>query len=145
MNNGSTVPLAERFWPKVEKTATCWLWRGALSTWGYGRIKGNDRRILQAHRVAYELAVGPIQDGLDLDHLCRVRACVNPAHLEPVTRRVNLLRGETIVAREATATRCTNGHTFDAANTYLTRRGQRHCRACDRDRHRARWNARRAA
>jgi hypothetical protein len=87
----------ERFWPKVDKTETCWLWVGAIGTGGYGNfyISSVGRRIrsVRAHRWAYEHLVGSIPDGLDLDHLCRNRACVNPAHLEPVTRRVNLRRG----------------------------------------------------
>ena len=86
----------ERFWPKVDKTETCWIWIGAIGTGGYGNFwVGPDRLSdrMRAHRFAYESMVGPIPEGLDLDHLCRNRACVNPAHLEPVTRRVNLRRG----------------------------------------------------
>ena len=86
--------ISERFWEKVDKTATCWLWRASIRNHGYGRIKVNGRAE-QAHRVAYELLVGPIPEGLTLDHLCRVRLCVNPAHLEPVTQKVNIRRGLT--------------------------------------------------
>ena len=77
------------FWLKVETLSTgCWEWTGHVNNAGYGRVK-ND----YAHRLAYEMFVGPIPDGADLDHLCRRRSCVNPAHLEPVTRSENVRRG----------------------------------------------------
>lgn len=86
------IPIAARFWARVDRTDTCWLWRGALDRHGYGRVGVGGTRTALAHRVAYMLAVGPIPDGFVLDHLCRIRACVNPAHLEPVTQVVNLER-----------------------------------------------------
>lgn len=88
--------LAERFWPKVSKTDSCWLWQASLDGKGYGQINGGrtPTRMMRAHRVAYELVIGPIPDGLDLDHLCRTPRCVNPDHLEPVTRRENTARGD---------------------------------------------------
>jgi hypothetical protein len=85
-------PLEERVWAKVEKTEGCWLWTAAISPNGYGKFMVSGRPV-NAHRLVYQLTVGPIPDGLDLDHLCRVRHCVNPDHLEPVTRSENLLRG----------------------------------------------------
>lgn len=132
----------DRFWAKVDKDGPgdCWLWTAALAD-GYGVCKrppvGTSRR---AHRIAYELIVGPIPEGLDLDHLCRVRRCVNPAHLEPVTRRVNLLRGAGKAARRLSST-CSRGHDFDEANTYWERlKGGRYtvrrCRRCARERRR---------
>lgn len=90
----------QRFWPKVDKTSTCWLWTGALTlasnkhVGGYGRFRVG-AQMRRAHRYAYELLVGPIPAGLDLDHLCNNRRCVNPAHLEPVTRAVNISRRDT--------------------------------------------------
>lgn len=121
----------------------CWQWRGA-TTWGYGTAwaEGRTRR---AHRLAYELLIGPIPDGLDLDHLCRNRACVNPTHLEPVTRRVNLLRGVGLTARRAAQTACIHGHPFDQANTIRRRDGTRDCRSCLHNRNRARSRATAAA
>lgn len=120
------------FWARVEKTETCWLWRGTSIRNGYGQLSWHAPMRL-AHRYAYELLVGPIPEGLTLDHLCRVRHCVNPAHLEPVTNRVNLLRGETFVAREAAQTHCPQGHPYDLFNTYTQpSRRIRYCRECRR-------------
>lgn len=124
-----TVPPDVRFWRYVNKTDTCWLWTGSASR-GYGAFTVSVGRTgVSAYRYAYELLVGPIPNGLELDHLCRVRQCVNPAHLEPVTHRENLMRGATIIAKHAAQTHCLHGHPFDEANTY-TKRGARECRAC---------------
>src|SRR5690242_4725322 len=83
----------ERFWFHVNKTPTCWLWIGWKSHNGYGRFSINASKKVQAHRFAYELLRGPIPAGLQIDHLCRVPACVNPAHMEVVTASVNQKRG----------------------------------------------------
>lgn len=88
-------PIEDRLWARLVESDGCWLWPGAANAEGYGRIWFNDR-LDYTHRVAYKLMVGEIPDGLDLDHRCRRTACCNPAHLEPVTRAVNLAR-----AREA--------------------------------------------
>ena len=82
--------VEERFWSKVNKTDTCWIWTAAKNQDGHGRFRHG--RLVLAHRFAYELLVGPIPKGLDLDHLCQNPACVNPAHLEPVTRKENTRR-----------------------------------------------------
>ena len=86
--------ILERFWRMVtpEPNSGCWLWLGAGSEDGYGHFHMQDLNLVMAHRAAWMLLVGPIPDGLQLDHLCRVRCCVNPAHLEPVTPKVNLER-----------------------------------------------------
>ncbi len=120
--------LEEKFWAKVQVTDTCWLWTASLSPFGYGRLYVGKRMRL-AHQVSYEMYIGPIPIGLDLDHLCRVPRCVNPFHLEPVTRRENLMRGKTLVARYAMRTHCIRGHPFDDVNSFLYR-GYRICRAC---------------
>jgi len=131
----------ERFWQYVSKTETCWLWTGTLSH-GYGsfylgRPEGGYRQVM-AHRFAYELLIGPIPDGLTLDHLkdrCGDKRCVkvvadvySPAHLEPVTLRVNIQRGSPNKAK----THCKRGHEFTAENTRpASSKGGRACRACD--------------
>lgn len=97
------------FWTKVDMSSECWMWTGATNR-GYGIYHPHRGQRARAHRIAYELVVGSIPDGLTLDHLCRNRACVKPAHLEPVTSRENILRGEGISARNARKTECIHGH-----------------------------------
>lgn len=120
--------LSGRFWSKCfpEPNCGCWLWTGCLSDVGYGQIR-IDYKVRGAHVVAYLALVGSYDPTLDLDHLCRTRCCVNPAHLEPVTRAVNLARGLGTGMKEKT--HCPAGHPYDAANTYVYR-GRRSCRAC---------------
>lgn len=131
----------DRFWSKVDKTETCWLWTASLGD-GYGRFR-NDGLQDMAHRVAYRLLVGPIPDGLTVDHLCRTRRCVNPAHMELVTSVENVMRGESPHARNARKTHCKHGHPFHGDNLVVLKSplGARGCRACNREkasRHRER-------
>lgn len=131
---GSTVDRSqtreEAFWSRVEEPNGdgCWLWGGMITDKGYGAFS-DQKRQRPAHRVAYELVVGPIPEGLDLDHLCRVRNCVNPGHLEPVTRRVNVLRGVGPSAQAAARDECANGHRYTDESTYWYR-GYRMCKTC---------------
>ena len=119
------------------------IFHGAL-TKGYGAIGAGGRgRPLYAHRVAYELMIGPIPAGYDIDHLCREPRCCNPAHLEAVPHRENILRGNTWGAKNAAKTECMHGHPFDAENTYIWH-GQRKCKQCQRDRQRGYYRAKRA-
>lgn len=133
--------LAEKFWSKINKNGPvpiynptlgpCWIWNGAKLANGYGRLTINDgRKAFLAHRISYELNVGRIPEKLQIDHLCRVRNCVNPGHLEAVTCRINLLRGETITALCAAKTHCPKGHQYSIENTYTDPDGCRHCRIC---------------
>jgi hypothetical protein len=128
------TPL-ERWWAKVEKTNTCWLWRGSLDRRGYGQfdvIDSDGHRNHRAHRWGYQQLVRPLNDDEPLDHLCRVHACVNPAHLEPVTHAENVARGEAGL-RNASKTHCDNGHEFTPENTYRRRdNNARQCRECAR-------------
>lgn len=126
--------VAPRFWSKVDRggDGECWPWLGS-GDGRYGQLYVSGKSI-KAHRFAYELLVGPIPDGLTLDHLCRNTACVNPAHLEPVSHRENVLRGDGLTARRARQTHCKRGHEFTTENTYVTAIGQRKCRTCTRER-----------
>ena len=135
--------VTERFWAKVNKTDTCWLWTAGTSVEGYGRFRLNDRS-RKAHQVSYEMHVGPIPEGKVLDHLCRVPGCVNPAHLEPVTDRENILRGTAPAAVNAAKTHCKRGHEFTDDNTYWSK-GKRSCKTCSAAHDKAYKAARRKA
>lgn len=124
------VAMSEAFWQRVNKTESCWLWTGGRISSGYG-LTPKPPRVL-AHRYAYELLVGPIPDGLQLDHLCRQRLCVNPAHLESVDNRTNTLRSNSRSAINARAIHCPAGHPYDLLNTYFNKKGHRFCRTCAR-------------
>lgn len=116
------------FWSKVYKTSTCWWWLDpCVISIGYGQLWIG--RSVYAHRFSYELHKGPIPNGMTIDHLCKNPACVNPDHLEVVTMRENLLRGEGPAGKHARQTHCKRGHAFTPENTYTTT-GHRVCRTC---------------
>ena len=151
-------PLSERFMDNVNVTDGCWLWTGSTVD-GYGRVR-SEGITDTAHRVSWTIHVGPIPDGMHIDHLCHNadptcvvwdecphRACVRPSHLEPVppgenSRRAGL-RQTALGLRKRRVTHCPYGHEYTEANSYLYR-GRRHCRACSRRKAAARRAARRA-
>lgn len=112
----------------------CWLWTAALNHDGYAWFSVMGAACL-GHRWSYQRTNGPIPDGTELDHLCRVRRCVNPAHLEPVTHKANVLRGESFAARNAVKATCDEGHAFTLNPT----NGRRQCKPCARERDRKRY------
>lgn len=123
--------LEERFWSKVDKTEDCWLWRAGKFWHGYGQFSVNNKS-RYAHRVAYELEFGPVPDGMQLDHLCRVRLCVRPSHLEAVTQTENIRRGVSPTALNRRLTKCKRGHDLSGDNIHVNARGYRQCRVCRR-------------
>lgn len=117
-----------RWWQRVIPTDGCWEWTGLVKSNGYGHMNINHTS-KYAHRLAYEHFVGPIPHGLTIDHLCRKRSCVNPAHMEVVTRGENARRG--MVNRTIKAA-CPHGHPYAGENVYVEPRGPRRCRICKR-------------
>lgn len=126
-----TAPIIrfDKYWIP-EPNSGCWIWIGGIASNGYGSFYDGER-MDSAHAFSYRYHVGPVQAGLDLDHLCRVRCCVNPDHLEPVTRQVNAARG--LCGHHMKGkTSCKRGHAFDDVNTYFNSNGTRECRTCQR-------------
>lgn len=133
-------PALERFHAQVEKTEACWNWIGAKQSGGYGRFNadgGRGGRVVLVHRWAYEQFVGPIPDDMTIDHLCRNTPCVNPDHMEVVTREVNSWRANT----NKDKTHCQHGHELTPDNVYIapSRPTTRDCIKCRKARRRARY------
>lgn len=113
-----------------EPMTGCWLWTGHITRLGYGQLKIKGKS-WKAHRLVYTRERGQIPLGMELDHLCRQRDCVNPDHLEPVTHRENILRGEGVAARCASRTHCVHGHPLSGENLMICDNGhRRRCKAC---------------
>ncbi len=110
-------------------TKGCWEWAGRIDKWGYGRVSYRGAFGFLAHRAAYIETNGSIPDGMTIDHLCRNRRCINPDHMEPVSNKVNILRGESWSARNARKTQCKRGHDLTPGNVYVWR-NMRHCNQC---------------
>ena len=116
----------------IEDSNGCWIWQHSKDRDGYGKAgRSSSTGGRAAHRVIYEEMIGPVPAGLHLDHLCRVRACVNPAHLEPVTPRVNAERSEAPSMVLARMNECSRGHSL--LDAYVKKNGSRNCRACNRE------------
>lgn len=137
---GADVTTEERFWAKVEKTDGCWNWTAAKKGLGYGQFWAPPRLVL-AHRYVFELLVGPIPDGMEIDHLCRNPSCVNPAHLEAVTPQLNQWRGTSPAGVNHLKTHCVKGHLLPSEPNRVSRRasghGWRTCKVCVAERGRA--------
>lgn len=124
------VPVMTRILRNVVEVDGCWIWQGATTN-GYGRISDGMGKVGLTHRIAYEHLVGPIPDGLVIDHLCRNTRCCNPECLQAVPSQVNTLRGIGITAVNAVKTHCIRDHEFTPENT-VVRGGRRYCQACVR-------------
>lgn len=129
------MSINERFWSKVRTPSgpcECWEWIGHKDKNGYGLFDVTHYKRVKSHRYSYEMLTGLIPNGLVIDHLCKNPSCINPTHLEPVTQRENILRGESFAAKEARQTHCKNGHPLSGDNLskcYI-RKGMRCCRVC---------------
>ena len=137
----------KRFWSFVDPNGQgCWLWHGRRGRATYGAFYFGGVST-PAHRVTFEMAFGPIPEGLQIDHLCRTPACVNPYHLDAVTRRENILRGIGKSAENARKTHCPKGHPYSGENLRVrkTKRGRRACRTCENTNRNANRAAKRAA
>lgn len=134
----SKPTMLDRFWSKVDVCGAddCWNWLASLHGLGYGQFN-TGRRIMNAHIIAYELQTGrQVPIGLEIDHLCRNRICMNGRHLEPVTKKENILRGQSPMAQQARQTHCIAGHALTAENVYWfgAKRNHRMCLTCKRRR-----------
>ena len=137
----SCAPISERLWRRVDKNgplalelgSNCWLWLGCKNNGGYGQIIGKKNKrpfAYKVHRIAYEIVKGPIPSNLTLDHLCRVRHCVNPDHLEVVSLVENVMRGNGVGVKNSHKTHCPKGHPLVEGNVYMHLDGGKQCKIC---------------
>ena len=132
------------FWNKVDRSKgedSCWPWQGYIHPDGYGQVRYHGK-MQKAHRIAYLLTIGNIPDDMELDHLCKSRDCINPNHLEPVTRETNINRSDSLAVKNRQKTHCPKGHPYSEENTILDKSsGGRRCQICRREqaKYRKRW------
>jgi len=127
---GRKGPAVLRFAAKIRQQGDCWIWTGSVVRGGYGQFRDEASRMVKAHRWSYEHHIGPVPEGLQLDHLCRTTRCVNPWHLDPVTARENLVRAEgTWAGRNVRKNACPRGHAYPPHEPG----GVRYCLACRRE------------
>jgi HNH endonuclease len=124
-------PLARMFRRRQVDPATgCWNYTGSTFKFGYGKVKSQGKNHT-AHTIAYKRLRGPVPEGMELDHVCRNPRCFNPDHLEPVTHRENMMRGNTVTGANAAKTHCHRGHELSGKNLFIRRDGRRRCRTCE--------------
>lgn len=137
MTNGNGEDLKKKIIGRKETDKNdCWNWSGAKRK-GYGMIKVGMKQ-MSVHRVLYEILVAPIPEGYVIDHLCRNKSCINPAHLQPVTSKENTLRGTSFAAINSKKTHCPKGHEYTQENLGKNKAGRRVCKQCNRDRMKSR-------
>lgn len=139
--NGELWPIrmVDRFWGYIDADGDCWRWKGFCIPTGYGYFMVHTiypkRRNIGVHRLAWQMLVGTIPPKMTIDHMCKVRNCVNPSHMRLLTRAANTMAGSSVPAMNERKTECKRGHPFDSSNTVIDNRGYRQCRICNRLRH----------
>lgn len=129
-SNLKGLSAIQRFWLQIDKTDTCWLWTGNRTRLGYALFRNEFGNKEAVHVFAYRTLKEPIPAGLEIDHLCKVRHCANPQHLEAVTRQENIRRSDCPAGLHARKTHCIHGHKFSPQNTYIREHGRRRCKTC---------------
>lgn len=139
------IPAEFRFWQKVRQAGDCWEWTASKGGSGYGHFFPTRKKLVVAHKWAYEQMVGPVPEGLQLDHLCRNTSCVNPYHLDPVPAKVNGHRSDSWAGVNSRKTHCPEEHPYTGDNLLINEKGARVCLTCKRARWRAYYHRKKAS